>query len=669
MKPYTITIFVFAFFCNTCISQNWTGHVNADWNNPANWDQWPLDDEDIIIDPANYTGAAASPVISSASVFSPAQLNVQNGAMLSIQDNINTSDRIEFSGAGTKVFLTGGILHAAGTGNNGRIIVGEDAEFTINDGTVISNQRFIVEAGATVILNDGLLNAGETFALVDGSGPTSSSFTLNNGSVYTQDLDFENELGDFNPALVINGGNITINGNTSWLGEAPGAGTPAFIMHSGSCIFNGNITNDSLSLVRMRMLADGDAQVVFNGEFITLGNPTDSIRVKGSAAWTFFGNNTFKNNGIFYAENIITVFSGTTTLDGTGKFNFQNLLIDTGDTLRHVSPDSICIRGNFTNNGFYNDTVNSVAFKGLDQQLIEGSSITTFNNLVINNAEGVVLTNHAKVNGSLLMVHGILTTTPAAMLLMQLNAISIGGSDTSYVNGPVRKTGNAGFVFPTGQNGKFAPIEIGPSLLPTNEFTATYHRVMYPDTIPLISPLTQIDTLEYWSLQKESFNDSVSVKLHWKNAAESNIFNCKTLTIAHWNGSAWVNIKSSNTGSCLGGGIGYAESDTKLTEFGIFTFATYDTNAVSVQDVPDPNTALNIFPIPLQKGQDLELANVLKGPVRICIWDIDGRMVLERNFRANANHVSMNTSRLETGLYLVEVYEGKKRTVKKLVVE
>ena len=38
-------------------AQDWTGAINNNWNDPGNWDQWPLDEENITIHPLNYSGA------------------------------------------------------------------------------------------------------------------------------------------------------------------------------------------------------------------------------------------------------------------------------------------------------------------------------------------------------------------------------------------------------------------------------------------------------------------------------------------------------------------------------------------------------------------------------------------------------------------------------------
>jgi len=38
-----------SFWCWSILTfaQNWTGAVDNNWNNPANWTDWPLDGEDI----------------------------------------------------------------------------------------------------------------------------------------------------------------------------------------------------------------------------------------------------------------------------------------------------------------------------------------------------------------------------------------------------------------------------------------------------------------------------------------------------------------------------------------------------------------------------------------------------------------------------------------------
>ena len=65
--------------------KEWTGDVSSDWNNSSNWNGgFPSSTEHAVINPANYTGAGASPIVSAASSFRPYSLQVLNGATLTM---------------------------------------------------------------------------------------------------------------------------------------------------------------------------------------------------------------------------------------------------------------------------------------------------------------------------------------------------------------------------------------------------------------------------------------------------------------------------------------------------------------------------------------------------------------------------------------------------------
>ena len=87
-KPFPLALAAACLLSTATQAQNWTGAVSSDWNNAANWSDWPLGGENITVDPASYSGAAASPVIGTASVFAPDRLYVMNGAELTIAANL-----------------------------------------------------------------------------------------------------------------------------------------------------------------------------------------------------------------------------------------------------------------------------------------------------------------------------------------------------------------------------------------------------------------------------------------------------------------------------------------------------------------------------------------------------------------------------------------------------
>ena len=157
MKLFTTTLIL---LCSTALfAQNWTGNVDADWNNSANWSNWPLNGASIVIDPANYTGNAATPIIVVNSVFTPNDIIIQNGGQLTVQANLTTTEDIEVNSSMT---IQSGIINV-GPGNSGRLIVDLSAATTISGGTLNVDQRFIAGDNTTINISGGNINVGQRF--------------------------------------------------------------------------------------------------------------------------------------------------------------------------------------------------------------------------------------------------------------------------------------------------------------------------------------------------------------------------------------------------------------------------------------------------------------------------------------------------------------------------
>lgn len=95
--PFATTVLPLAHV-GYCPAQDWTGNIDSDWNNAGNWSQWPLDGEDVTIDPDNFTGAMLPPVVSSNAAFTPNRIGVENGAHLTISANLSVTDRMVVDG-------------------------------------------------------------------------------------------------------------------------------------------------------------------------------------------------------------------------------------------------------------------------------------------------------------------------------------------------------------------------------------------------------------------------------------------------------------------------------------------------------------------------------------------------------------------------------------------
>ena len=73
---------------------------------------------------------------------------------------------------------------------------------------------------------------------------------------------------------------------------------------------------------------------------------------------------------------------------------------------------------------------------------------------------------------------------------------------------------------------------------------------------------------------------------------------------------------------------------------------------------------INIYPNPLEKGQLLNINSMSQKSKTIQIFDISGRMVLNKNINGSQLDVSV----LESGTYIVKVEFENKISTKKLII-
>jgi hypothetical protein len=73
---------------------------------------------------------------------------------------------------------------------------------------------------------------------------------------------------------------------------------------------------------------------------------------------------------------------------------------------------------------------------------------------------------------------------------------------------------------------------------------------------------------------------------------------------------------------------------------------------------------INIYPNPLEKGQFLNINSMSQKSKTIQIFDISGRMVLNKNINGSQLDVSV----LESGTYIVKVEFENKISTKKLII-
>ncbi len=301
----------------------------------------------------------------------------------------------------------------------------------------------------------------------------------------------------------------------------------------------------------------------------------------------------------------------------------QGIEINSGATISITGTATIEIsNGNFVNNGTYTKGTENLIFSGTTNGNISGSSNNDFYNLTVNNTNGVTHTSvgYVAINNSLIFTAGLFNTG-ANTLIINDNATYSGASTTKYINGNCKKVGNDAFIFPVGNNGKYAPIGITAPTNIADHFTASYYK-QNPNSLYNVTALGpglyNVSNLEYWTLDRTNGTSNVNVSLYWDTT--SGVNNLTDIRVARWDGTKWLD--QGNTGTSGDTTLGNVTSDL-VSSFSPFTFGS------TTKDNPLPVDLLN-FKAECYNG--ITLLNWSTASETNCDYYIVEKMNIENDF-------------------------------------
>jgi hypothetical protein len=243
---------------------------------------------------------------------------------------------------------------------------------------------------------------------------------------------------------------------------------------------------------------------------------------------------------------------------------------------------------------------------------------------------------------------GIATTqrdTPKGLVSLSNDATVGTVSPTGFINGFVRSYTTGTIVFPVGSTAH-APITITPAT--TAALDVAYNNGTFSPSAFDVLALDALSATGYWDVIGANTG---TVTLSWQ--AATNLGDLTTdltkLTIAGWNGTAWVAIAGTT-------GTGATLTEGTITTTAVADFATYSAfTFAKVHLEPDPPTAgiadaqaSKTFMF-LQNGQ-FELSS-LKQVTQVDVYDITGRLVQSYNVNATAYQNNFNHA---TGIYIAK---------------
>ncbi|MEP7171408.1 MAG: hypothetical protein ABI855_18710, partial [Bacteroidota bacterium] len=412
----------------------------------------------------------------------------------------------------------------------------------------VKGDNFSVAAHGTTKYN-GIIYVGCTVASDVQLGASGSSDTLASGKTINihaatgfsaGSLRFWNftQNGSTSQSLTLTGSS-TINLIASTFSGAINFAAPHVLIKTST--LNGNATLDQTSATTG---SNSDGGNTFNGTATIAGSGGSQFRL-----------------GITYDD----IFNSDLTVTGSVNIGASNTTTLKGN-LTAVGNDI-----NFNNGG----VTGTLKFAGSNSQHISSAGVIGFNKIKIDKSAGsVTLDSTITIDDTLKFAKGNFLSTANHLLSMKSGSTVTGASDSSYVEGPVKKTGSTAFIFPTGDNGFYRAVEISAPGTSSNAYTAQYYNEGQPYGETLDDTLAYLDDCNYFSLTRNSGSSNVYVTFYW-NSSGCTIADTAMLEIASWQSSNWKDLGHGTiTGNYSSGKI---KTLNTVTAYGNFVFA-YDIN-------------------------------------------------------------------------------------------
>ena len=502
------------------------------------------DDSDLIVDgdfSINSSGGSISEIVLDANA------RMQVDGDLNYFSSEGDYGLISLGGTGTPTLEIGTDLNIDFSGGNdffylwpdvGTLTVRNDLNLT-NSGSG-TDVHLDMDGGAIVVdrnFNGTLSGSDELLIDID----LASSISV--GGDMTLTLGNGNDL-EFHMGQNTTGSTATLNVTGNLL-----------LDHNG-----GSSTGDDLQFI-----VSDDCIVSVGGDFTM---DTDGSGGSGNFFVSMLDNAEMDIEGDFYMVNSTGSSYLTYTLDNSSRLELA------GDILRNATPNNFGLISSIGSS--------TIQFDGSTAQVIAesagaGTDGISYNNVSINNsfatAPQLTLEGDIDINGDLALTDGIIESTSSTMVNFADNATTSAASNASFIDGPVQKTGDDAFVFPTGDGGNYLPIE-----MTAPGATGDIFEVQYFDQNPNPSynvssfgvGIDHVSTTDYWEVNRRTGSSDVALILSWN--ANSSVDNLTSLILAGWDGTTWQSHGNGGTTGTTSAGT--VRSVSTISTYNAFTFAS-----------------------------------------------------------------------------------------------
>ncbi|MCB9032398.1 MAG: S8 family peptidase [Chitinophagales bacterium] len=468
-----------------CVGINWTGTVSTDWFDPSNWatSTVPTSTDNVIIPAApsnqpfidNIGAVCGNITIDTGASLSMSNTNkyalsvygdwINNGtfnAGIDTVDFASTSNYQEISGNATSNFY---VLKVSK--NNVNNILEATALITLNATTnplIIESGTFKLSStstifpftnngGADLVADEGVWNNGGTINVNLGSDNwyNAGRITLTAGTINVG-------TNSNNSIIQWNGGVLTIEDGTlkiaGCLRPYSDISSSTYKQYGGTVIVN---AVGSTSTSRAPFEINPNVPFTMTGGTIIIRkassnasdywNKSDNATISGGTLQIGDASTPINQNIKINTINPIYNLVVNTTNNPTARLVSNNLNVINnidinGGTLNANNLD-IAIQGNWKNNSNFTAGTGSVTFNGYVNQNIIGNNTTVFNNLIINNKNGIDLsgTVNANINTVLTLLKGVINTSNNRVVM---NTGSTVNRTLGHIFGKLQKTISTG---------------------------------------------------------------------------------------------------------------------------------------------------------------------------------------------------------------------------------
>lgn len=591
-KIYTILIIIGVFantFSATGTSYTWTGNISTAWNTASNWSPSgvPGTGDGVHI----YSGTY-NPVL-------PANITINSLYMHSGTLDLN-GDTLLLS-SGTSTFsggtITNGLLQLRGTTmdfNSTTFNVVIDAVVSrINLNGCTFNNYCYFETTTNVpgtgsggaVFNDSVYlyhnyTGDGIWVMNNSTGHTfNGKLTIHNKG--TKEITFARPgINVFNGDIVLintGEGGILFGSDTLTAGHTISIGSGGFSAGDFNATNFYQAGNTPVSLTFTGTALPSITGATFGGDFSITSNAllfknctfngAATFTATGSGSSSWYGGNKFNGNATFTNN----ASAGNLRLDAdTANTYYADATFNGSRELRVCYGNSVSsFYGNITaaSNTTFNAGTGTLCLAGSGTQSLSFGGSYPVKNLMLNKSGGSAsLATALAISGSITFVKGNLTTTSSNLLTINNGGSVSGASDSSFIDGPVKKIGNAAFVFPTGKGNSYRAIGISAPSNTTDAFTGEYFNTGQTLGSSMDTTINTISSCNYWNLNRNTGSSNVTVKFQldstacdWNKPDSSHI--------GYWNGTKWVDK-----------GVGvfdsiYIKPASAISNFGNFLFS------------------------------------------------------------------------------------------------